>query len=213
MSCRVVIYGSRRDGHAKVLVDLLRATDFEPEGLIDDLPGNREHTIRGLSVLGTAALLPDLRGRGIEGLLIGFGDAVGRSEAVAAASAAGLALPTLVHPSAVVSASASIGEGSQVLAHAYVGPDAVLQAGVLVNTGAIVEHDAVLGAGVVIGPGAVLAGRVTVGAAAEIGAGATILPDCTIGEQARVGAGAVVTRDVAAGATVVGVPARERPPA
>jgi len=41
-----------------------------------------------------------------------------------------------------------------------------------------------------------------------IGGGAIILPGVTIGEGAVVGAGAVVTRDVPAGATVVGSPAR-----
>ena len=43
---------------------------------------------------------------------------------------------------------------------------------------------------------------------ASIGSGATILCGVTIGERAVVGAGAVVTRDVAAGTTVVGNPAR-----
>ena len=43
---------------------------------------------------------------------------------------------------------------------------------------------------------------------ASIGSGAVILPGVTIGEGALVGAGAVVTRDVPAGATVVGNPAR-----
>ena len=43
---------------------------------------------------------------------------------------------------------------------------------------------------------------------AAIGSGATLLCGITIGERAVVGAGAVVTRDVPAGATVVGNPAR-----
>jgi UDP-2-acetamido-3-amino-2,3-dideoxy-glucuronate N-acetyltransferase len=43
----------------------------------------------------------------------------------------------------------------------------------------------------------------------SIGANATILPGITIGKHAVVGAGSVVTKDVPAGSTVVGNPARE----
>lgn len=44
-----------------------------------------------------------------------------------------------------------------------------------------------------------------------IGAGALIMPGVTIGDNALIGAGSVVTRDVSAGVTVVGNPARARP--
>lgn len=50
--------------------------------------------------------------------------------------------------------------------------------------------------------------RTVVGNRASIGSNASILCGVTIGEGALVGAGAVVTRDVAAGETVTGVPAR-----
>ncbi|MEN3277901.1 MAG: maltose O-acetyltransferase [Massilia sp.] len=49
---------------------------------------------------------------------------------------------------------------------------------------------------------------VTIGANVWIGGGAIILPGVTIADDAIVGAGSVVTRDVPAGATVVGNPAR-----
>jgi maltose O-acetyltransferase len=49
---------------------------------------------------------------------------------------------------------------------------------------------------------------VAIGRNVWIGAGATILPGVTIGDDAIIGAASVVTRDVPAGATVAGNPAR-----
>ncbi len=49
---------------------------------------------------------------------------------------------------------------------------------------------------------------ITLGARAWVAARAIVLPGITIGEGAVVGAGSVVTRDVSAGCTVVGNPAR-----
>ena len=179
-------------------------------GLIDDVPENAERTVRGLRVLGDRRDFERLQREGVEGVLLGFGDAAARKALVDAVWAAGLRLPIVVARTAIVSESAELTEGCQVLARAYVGPDATLGAGVLINSAAVVEHDCRIGAGSVVGPGAVLSGRVHVGVGAEVGAGATVLPDRVIGDGARVGAGAVVTRDVADGSLVVGVPARPR---
>jgi maltose O-acetyltransferase len=52
---------------------------------------------------------------------------------------------------------------------------------------------------------------IVIGSNVWVGGGALILPGVTIGDDAVIGAGAVVTRDVPAGATAVGSPARVRP--
>ena len=53
---------------------------------------------------------------------------------------------------------------------------------------------------------------VTIGSNVWIGSGAIILPGVSIGDDAVIGAGSVVTRDVPAGATAFGNPARVRSP-
>jgi len=53
---------------------------------------------------------------------------------------------------------------------------------------------------------------ITLGADVWIGGGAIVLPGISVGDGAIVAAGAVVTRDVAAGATVAGNPARVMAP-
>ena len=66
----------------------------------------------------------------------------------------------------------------------------------------------VLGEHVHVAPGAMLGGGVRVGPLAHIGLCATVRDHVNIGPGATLGMGAVVVRDVAAGVTVMGVPAR-----
>ena len=210
MTVRVVLYGSRPDGHARVVFEVLLAnTDLEVTGLVDDEPENAHRRIGQLSVVGTRRDLAALREDGLEGVVLGFGGAAGRAAAVAAVRAAGLALPTLVHPSAHVSTSATLGPGAQVLPLASVGPGATIGSGAIVNTGAIIEHDVSIADYSVIGPGAVLAGRAAVREGGEIGARAVVLPDVVVGDRAVLGAGAVLTATARPGLIYVGIPARE----
>jgi sugar O-acyltransferase (sialic acid O-acetyltransferase NeuD family) len=119
----------------------------------------------------------------------------------------GLEVEALVHKSAIVTNSATIGQGSQILANVFIGSEAVVGEFCIVNSSSSIDHECSLGVGVHVAPGAVLAGDVTVEDHAFIGANSTILPGVRIGFGAIIGAGAVVTRDVTAGLCVVGNPA------
>ena len=115
---------------------------------------------------------------------------------------------TAVHPSAVVSQRASLGEGTVIMAGACINSCAVIGRHAIINTNASIDHECVLGDFVHISPGASLAGNVRVGEGTHIGTGASVIPGITIGNWCTIGAGAVVIRDVPDGATVVGVPGR-----
>jgi sugar O-acyltransferase (sialic acid O-acetyltransferase NeuD family) len=117
--------------------------------------------------------------------------------------------PVLIHPMATLGPRASLSPGAAVAAMATLTVDVRVGEGSMINTGAVVSHDSKIGRYCLINPNSTLSGGVTVDDGVLVGAGAIVLEGRHIGKNAVVGAGAVVTRDVAAGATVIGVPARE----
>lgn len=124
--------------------------------------------------------------------------------------AAGLKLDPLIHPTAFVCKTASLGEGSQILAQAVVAANSKLGDSCIVNHKASVDHESVLGDGVHLAPGATVCGCVTIGDNVMVGAGAVILPRIKIGHDSIIGAGAVVTKNVPAQSVIVGNPGRLR---
>jgi sugar O-acyltransferase (sialic acid O-acetyltransferase NeuD family) len=141
-------------------------------------------------------------------LLVAVGHNHHRLRLASELAAAGLRFGTLIHPSAALLRSATVGEGSVVGPCAVVGSGARVGPHVLIGSGSVVEHDCVLEEGAALAPGVRMAGRVHICRTAFVGVGATLCPRVRIGEGAIVGAGAVVTRHVPDGMLAFGVPAR-----
>lgn len=202
----VVIVGA--GGHGRVVLEILRAAGHHRVlGFLDADESLVGRQVGGIPVLGHPGNLLKVRGKA-KGAIVAVGDNRARQSYAKHLRDAGLELVTAVHPRSAVLGGARLGAGVVVAAGAVVATEAVVGESSIINTNAVVEHECVIGPAVHIGPGALLAGRVRVGALAFVGMGAKVIQCLTIGDGATVGAGAVVIRDVPAGVTVVGVPAR-----
>jgi UDP-perosamine 4-acetyltransferase len=161
--------------------------------------------VMGVSVLGGGEELPGLAVRGASlaaNAIGGVGDIMSRVRIFQRILSANFTCPTLIHPSAVVEASAMLADGVQVFPHAYVGSESVIGFGVIVNTSAVVSHDCTLEAYANVAPGALLAGGVSIGEGVLIGMGVTVNLGVKIGAGARIGNSAVIKQDVPPGVIV-----------
>jgi UDP-3-O-[3-hydroxymyristoyl] glucosamine N-acyltransferase len=99
-----------------------------------------------------------------------------------------------------------VGDETKVMDHTWLAGNMSIGRRVFISGGVMTANDQRFGQGV--GDGESLRGP-TIEDGVRIGAGAILLPGTTVAEGATVAAGAVVTVNVAAGAIVKGVPARE----
>jgi sugar O-acyltransferase (sialic acid O-acetyltransferase NeuD family) len=194
----LVIFGG--GGHAKTVIDMVKKLGEHPiAGIIDDDKALSGKEILGIPVLGTRALLPTLKERGVSlavNCVGGILDINVRVRIFELLKETGFSFPVLVHPRASVEPSAKIGDGVQVFANAYIGSEAVLHPKCMVNTNAVISHDCVIGEHTHVAPGALLAGHVDVGRSTLIGMGVTTAIGVKIGSYVRIGNGAIVLADV-----------------
>jgi acetyltransferase-like isoleucine patch superfamily enzyme len=119
---------------------------------------------------------------------------------------------TRIGPFVEVQRGATIGSDCKIQSHAFVCDGVTIGDEAFVGHGVIFINDNLPRAtnddGRLRAPSDWELRRSTVGRGASLGSGAVVLGGLRIGDGAVVGAGAVVTRDVPAGATVAGNPAR-----
>lgn len=187
------LYGA--SGHAKVVMDILDAIGVRVEGLVDDNPEVKE--LMGVPVYREAD--------GLSPMIISIGNCAVRKKI---AEGLKCEFGKAIHPTAIISKTATIDEGSVVMQGAIIQTQAKIGKHCIVNSGASIDHECVIGDYCHIAPHATLCGCVQVGEGTWVGAGATIVQGIHIGKNCMIGAGATVIKDVPDGVTVVGTPAR-----
>ena len=193
-------------GHGKVVLSVLLECAYAVDGILDDDKKKIGCVLLGVPVVGTPDDLFSWN-RPVRAVP-GIGENRTRKRIIERLSSASVEWLSVIHPRAYVSPSVRMGVGTVVFAGAVIQPDSRIGAHCIVNTGALIDHDCVMRDFCHAAPGCSVAGGVLLEEGVFLGTGTSVIPGRSVGAWSVSGAGSTIIRDVPAGVTVVGTPAR-----
>jgi sugar O-acyltransferase (sialic acid O-acetyltransferase NeuD family) len=205
-------------GFARETVEAVRAVNarrptWRLRGLLDDSTALHGSEVGGVPVIGPIELVHVHSAARIV-LTTGRPDNYVSRPLIAAR----LGLPderyaTIVHPSATVGVTCSVGAGSVLLAHVDLTADVAVGRHVAVMPQVVLPHDARVDDFATLASGVRIGGACHVAEGAYIGAGVCVREHLTVGARALVGMGSLVTRNVPSERLWMGSPASDAGPA
>jgi sugar O-acyltransferase (sialic acid O-acetyltransferase NeuD family) len=197
-------------GLARETAEAARASGRDVIGYLDDDPARLGEVLDdGMRVLGG---LDAVDAHPEAALVVCAGKGQVRADLVRRLGERGVTesrFATVLHPSVHVPGSVHVGAGSVLLAGTVLTASVVLGRHVVCMPHVTLTHDDQIADYVTLCAATTLGGGVRVGVGAYIGAAASIRERVEVGENSIVGMGAVVLKDVPAGETWVGLPARQ----
>lgn len=141
-------------------------------------------------------------------VVISVGEPITKALLYGKVKAAGYKLANVIHPSAWVSPSATLGEGIIVRMGALINADAVVEDNVAFFEHAGIGHDTVVRKNAHISGNVAIGGNCEIGEETYIAMGVPVKQGCKIGARTIVGLGAVVLRDIPDDVIALGNPAK-----
>ena len=197
----LVIIGT--GGHAKVCLDIAELMGQWDE-IVFFTEDQEVKEFMGYKVVDGLDVEPDNIEREY---FVAIGDSAKRKKWQESLVQKGASVCTLIHPSAIISRSVTIGMGTVVMAGTVVNPGTRIGDGCIINTSCSIDHDNSIGDFSHLSPGACTAGGVKIGESVWVGVGANIINNVKICGDCTMGAGSLIIVDIEEPGTYVGVPA------
>lgn len=178
-------------GHAKSVADTIeRQNEYRIIGYTDIKDHNSIY-----KYLGTDDVLQEYYDKGIRYAFVGIGylgKGQIREKIFNKLKSIGYTIPIISDPSAIISSSAIIGEGTFVGKYSVINAEAQVGKMVIINSKALIEHETRVEDFCHIAVDAVLCGQVSVGRSTFVGANATIIQCINIEENKIIPAGVTI---------------------
>lgn len=208
---KIIIIGSGQ--HANVVIYNIKCQGlYEIIGYFESDEGKIDKTYNDLPVLEcyqTKDLSQLISKYGTNKFFIGFGNMKYRKQVYDEFVGAGWEAVNIIHPNAVVSENAKLGNGVLIECGCLITPNPIIGNNVVINTGSQVNHDNIIGNHVYIASGVVLSGGVNIDENSLIDDGVIVALGRSIGSNSIIGAGSVVTKDIDNYAIAYGNPCKK----
>lgn len=151
-------------GHGKVVAEVAEDLGYKRIDFLDD---NAQNALGKIEDIGKYTNYGEA--------FCGIGDNKLRGDIIQEIKKTGYSLATLIHPSAYVSRSAKIGQGSIIEPGAMINANSIIGEGAIVSLGALIDHDVVVGEYAHINSGAIVKAGGSVPSYEKLEAGAVVL--------------------------------------
>lgn len=201
----IIIIGA--GGHAAELRDYINHNNTaRPEsqivvkGFIDDEEKHYHHYGFSEPFLGT---IKDHKVKNDVSYLMGIANLEFRKAIIESFKKQGGKFIGFIHPTALISPSAELGEGVVISHNASVGPKARLGNFNLLNSRCMIGHDSIIGDYNFISPQVAISGNTKIGDENLLGTNACTIPGIVIGNRNKIAAGTVLFKPVGDNETVI----------
>jgi sugar O-acyltransferase (sialic acid O-acetyltransferase NeuD family) len=204
---RIYIIGT--GGHAKSVASMFWDLEVTGASIVFVQPPDNTNTSTNTSI-DTIIRYKDIVCNNYGCFIVAVGDNFLRQQIVQRIKAdfPNAEFPKMVHPSAVVSQSAVIADGSMIFPHAIVGANSIVGEFCIINNASSLDHDCRMGDFSSLAPGVHTGGNVQIGDRSFIGIGTSVKHKITIAEDSVIGGHSFVNRDVPECSVAYGVPAK-----
>lgn len=198
MNKKIVIIGA--SGHGKVVADIAKLNGYDEILFLDD---DESKTSCGkYQVVGTSKGITKYRDYDF---IIAIGNNKIREKISDTLEKENIKQTILIHPSADIDETATIKEGTVVMANAVINASVKIGRSCIINTASSIDHDCIINDFVHVSPGVHVAG--TIGRNTWLGIGSTVINNLEICANCIIGAGSTVIKDIKEEGTYVGSPA------
>lgn len=208
---KIIIFGAGQV--ASMVASILLERNHNIMGFIDDQPNSSRNFNTKIPILGSREHL--LSKSGYDAVCIGVGTIEARAAVSAWLERHDIPTVSAIHWSAVISPEAKLGKNLIIGANSTLYINPTIGNGCFIGPSVTVSHDTNVGEFCLLSVGSVVGARCDLEEKVFVGSSATIMPTgfgaearLNVGSGALIGVGSTVIRDVRAGVTVIGSPAK-----